>query len=293
MAALPCIITFSNGQTLTVGTVDSITGSFTAAYSTDPSVSEIGQANPAFGGMLALAGVTGDLQAPVLNADGGIPVHITGSSGAGANASVSNTGSEAPVAATMLGLPNGAGNLTSPIINADGGIPVHVTGGGSNSVGATGAAVPGSATMLAVPNGAGNLTAPVLNADGGLPVHITGGTQGSVGADHSANAPAFPNIGANFGGSGAYANYVLLATVPASPTRTNVDVENSSGAQIVIVRDDGTAANAAPPVNASMFPLGGGVGVGSQGGGWSSATFKGRLQIYGPTAGLFVTVMVD
>ncbi|WP_447361696.1 hypothetical protein ACSC95_19130 [Burkholderia vietnamiensis] len=116
---------------------------------------------------------------------------------------------------------------------------------------------------------------------------------GSTGTDYSANKPTIPNVGAAFGASGPYANYVLVATVPALATRNNVDIENISGAQIAVVRDDGTAASGAAPANASVFALGGGASAGSQGGAWSSQTFKGRLQIYAPSAAAVVSVMVD
>ena len=116
---------------------------------------------------------------------------------------------------------------------------------------------------------------------------------GTTGLDYSANKPTLPNIGANFAASGTYASYVLIATVPASPSRNNVDIENISGAQIAVVRDDGTAASGAAPNNASVFALGGGSAAGAQGGAWSSQTFKGRLQIYAPSSTAIVSVMVD
>jgi len=116
---------------------------------------------------------------------------------------------------------------------------------------------------------------------------------GTTGLDYSANKPTLPNVGANFAASGPYASYVLIATVPASATRNNVDIENTSGAQIAIIRDDGTAAGAAAPVNASVFALAGGSGAGAQGGAWSSQTFKGRLQIYSASSAAQVAVMVE
>lgn len=115
----------------------------------------------------------------------------------------------------------------------------------------------------------------------------------SNGLDFSANQPALPNIGAAFGASGPYANYVLIVTVPAQTFRNSVDVENISGAQIAVVRDDGTAANGAAPINASVFALAGGSAAGAQGGAWSSTTFSGRLQIYAPVSTAIVSVMVD
>lgn len=115
----------------------------------------------------------------------------------------------------------------------------------------------------------------------------------STGLDFSANQPTLPAVGAVFSTTGPYANYVLIATVPASPTRANVDVENISGGQIVVVRDDGTAVSGAAPNNASLFVLGGGTAAGAQGGSWSSTTFKGRLQIYAPSSSAIVAVMED
>ena len=130
----------------------------------------------------------------------------------------------------------------------------------------------------------------------GAPMQQSGGTvgtAGSTGLDDSANKPTLPNVGANFAASGPYAGYVLIAAVPASPTRLNVDIENTSGAQIAVVRDDGTAAAGAAPVNASVFALAGGSGAGAQGGAWSSDRFKGRLQIYAPSSTAQVAVMVE
>jgi hypothetical protein len=116
---------------------------------------------------------------------------------------------------------------------------------------------------------------------------------GSNGKDYSVNPPTLPSIGSNFGATGIYANYVLIATVPANPVRMNVDIENTSGAQIVIVRDDGTAAGGAPPLNSSVLALTGGTAVGAQGGSYVSQTFKGRLQIYAPSSSAQVAVFVE
>jgi hypothetical protein len=115
-------------------------------------------------------------------------------------------------------------------------------------------------------------------------------TAGSTGKDFSANHPQIPNVGANFGASGPYASYVLIATVPVNPSRLAVDVENNSGAQIVIVLDDGTAAAGGAPANATAFALAGGSGTGAQGGSWVSETEKGRVQVYAPSAAAQVAV---
>lgn len=115
---------------------------------------------------------------------------------------------------------------------------------------------------------------------------------GTLGFDFSVNKPTLPNVGAAFGGSGPYANYVLIQTIAAGG-RNNVGVENTSGAQLVIVRDDGSAAVGAQPNNASVFALAGGASAGAQGGSWSSQTFKGRIQVYAPSAAAQVAIYVD
>ncbi len=118
---------------------------------------------------------------------------------------------------------------------------------------------------------------------------------GGTGHDYSAGAPSLPNVGAAFG-AGVYTGYVCVAVRAANPARANIDIENCTGAQIVVVRDDGVAGPGAAPANASVFALAGGVAPGAQGGSWNSTTFKGRVQIYAPaalTGGAFVTVMED
>ena len=62
---------------------------------------------------------------------------------------------------------------------------------------------------------------------------------------------------------------------------------------IAVVRDDGTAAAAAAPTNASVFALAGGSIAGAQGGSWNSQTFKGRIQIYAPASTAQVAIFVD
>jgi hypothetical protein len=107
---------------------------------------------------------------------------------------------------------------------------------------------------------------------------------GSTGRDSSANPPALPNVGAGFGATGPYANYVLIATAPANASRLSIDVENTSGAQIAIALDDGTAASGTAPVNATVFALAGGSASGAQGGSWVSLVEKGRVQIFAPSS---------
>ncbi len=107
----------------------------------------------------------------------------------------------------------------------------------------------------------------------------------STGLDFSANTPALPVVGANFGASGPYANFDLLSTVPANAARLNVEVHNMSTGNIVVARDDGTADAEAAPANASLFAL-----AASQV--WGSRTFSGRLQVYG-ASGSQVAVFED
>lgn len=111
--------------------------------------------------------------------------------------------------------------------------------------------------------------------------------------DFSVNNPAPPNIGAAFGTSGPYANYVWLQTVPADAQRSGVEVMNVSGAQIVLVLDDGTQAVGMPPDSVTLIPLAGGAAAGSQGGSWASDSFKGRVQIYAPSSAAQVAVRAD
>ncbi len=116
---------------------------------------------------------------------------------------------------------------------------------------------------------------------------------GSTGADYSANKPTLPNVGANFAASGPYASYVLIATAAASPSRLSIDVENTSGAQIAIVLDDGAASSGSAPNNASVFALSAGSGAGAQGGSWVSQVERGRVQVYAPASTAQVAVRTN
>jgi hypothetical protein len=117
----------------------------------------------------------------------------------------------------------------------------------------------------------------------------------TTGLAFSINQPTLPNIGANFAASGPFASYVLVGTVAAA-ARNTITIINATAGQIAIVRDDGTAAAAAAPVNASVFPLAGATTAGQMGSAWSNSTFRGRLQIYAPAAlsgNAFVSIFVD
>jgi hypothetical protein len=90
------------------------------------------------------------------------------------------------------------------------------------------------------------------------PLTVTTQSAGSTGTDFSANASAVPVIG----------SFVALTTLPVTPARASVEVQNQSAGVIQIVRDDGTGAN-----KTSLFLYGPNS--------WKSTTFKGRLTIYG------------
>lgn len=104
----------------------------------------------------------------------------------------------------------------------------------------------------------------VQGVAGGTPQTVT--QSGTTGADFSANAATIPMAG-----------FVLLTTVPATATRAGVEVQNQSAGTVQMVRDDGTGANQ------TTILISPGAGVGTQGGGWSSNTFKGRVRVYGAT----------
>lgn len=98
-----------------------------------------------------------------------------------------------------------------------------------------------------------------------VPYGPSGGSgAGTTGTDFSANAATIPMAG-----------FVLLATIPATPTRAAVEIQNQSAGTLQVVRDDGTGANQ------TTILLGPGSGAGTQGGGWANTTFKGRIRVYG------------
>jgi len=113
---------------------------------------------------------------------------------------------------------------------------------------------------------------------------------GSSGTDWSNSGPTYPVVGANFGASGTYANYVLIKTVPLNNYRCKVEVMNLSTTAVVIVKDDGTAAAGSALVNPTSIPLGVAASIGALGGSWNSTSFKGRLQIYAASGSPFVSI---
>ena len=154
-----------------------------------------------------------------------------------------------------------------------------------------GTMVSGVAPLVQCVSG-GSCAGPVSSTNP-LPVSGSVAQSGSIGADYSANKPALPNVGANFAAGGPFANYVSIVTVAASASRLSIDVENDSGAQIAIILDDGAAASGAAPNNASVFALGGGAGVGVQGGSWVSLIEKGRVQVYAPASTAQVAIRTN
>ena len=146
----------------------------------------------------------------------------------------------------------------------------------------------GFVPLVGCSNG-GNCAGPASAANP-VPVALQPAFDGSTGLDFSANRPALPNVGANFGASGPYANYVLVGVAPANASRFSVDVENTSGSQIAVVLDDGTAAAGSSLNNASVVALAGGGSIGAQGGSWVSSVEKGRVQVYAPSASAQVMI---
>lgn len=106
----------------------------------------------------------------------------------------------------------------------------------------------------------------LIDPSTGLPASISGaGTviqAGSTGTDFSANAA---------GVSGS-----PLVTIGAASGRAFIEVQNQSINQLQLVRDDGAGNNQTSIILAPA------ASPGAQGGGWSSATFKGRVRVYGP-----------
>ena len=180
--------------------------------------------------------------------------------------------------------PDGTGKLvdTQVVVNGSGGI-VHrqtVTVGDGNNV----------AAVQTVQQGG----SPSTVADGMAIVGIRPDTGGTTGLDFTANDPTWPAAGANFGTfGGPYDTWILLTTVPAQPARLNVTIDNMSSAQILCLRDDGTAGPGAALSNATGFTLNPKVSVGPEGGNYSSATFRGRIQIYGASSSQIVAASTD
>ena len=127
------------------------------------------------------------------------------------------------------------------------------------------------------------------DSTGHLAIGSSGTPSGSVGHDYSVNPPTWPNVGAAFGATGPFANWVLACTIPVNPTRNNYNVWNSGGAQLLLLRDDGTAAPGAAPVNATGYVINSGSSAYQQGGADSDQSFKGRIQVFTASSATWVS----
>lgn len=96
---------------------------------------------------------------------------------------------------------------------------------------------------------------------------------GTTGTDYSVNAVTVPGT-------------TPLITIPVSATRAFVEIQNQSVANVQLVRDDGAGNNQTSIIMAPAATAGG------QGGGWSSATFKGRIRVFG-AAGAQISAYQD
>lgn len=114
-------------------------------------------------------------------------------------------------------------------------------------------------------DGSGNAT----NVTPTNPLPTTSTQTGNTNADYSGNAESVPPAG-----------YSLLATVPATPSRNEITIQNRSTDVVKIVIDDGNATAG----TVSVISLGAAAASGGQGGGYSDNVFKGRARIYVPTA---------
>jgi hypothetical protein len=215
-----------------------------------------------------------------VSVDDGVPFlwfTVSISNPGGSTATVSN-------GACLTGQSVSGGTVTANLGTLNGAATAanQATGNASLATIATNTADAGTPTIHAGTNIIGKVG--IDQTTPGTTNAVVSQAQGTVGTDYSANQPTLPTVGTTpFGGSSGYAAYVLLKTIPALSTRNAVEIQNQSAGTLVVIRDDGTAGGGATPANASLIVLGSGGGAGSQGAGWSSLTFKGRLQIYGPT----------
>jgi len=176
-----------------------------------------------------------------------------------------------PVSAAVLPLPTGAATAAKQHGFGTAGAPsadvVTVQGISSGTAllvsgtGAVGSTPTNPPLSISGVDTAGNKQHLLLDTSGRQLVVQGGGS----GTDYSANSGAPAATAGN-----------LLLTIPATANRAFVEVQNQSSGTISLIRDDG-AGN-----NQTLILLAPGAGAGSQGGGWSSGTFKGRVRIYGP-----------
>lgn len=147
--------------------------------------------------------------------------------------------------------------------------PGSQSGGGGNG-GST--VTNGSITNAGQP---GQVAQAVQGIPNGVPMPTI--EAGSVGIDHSANAPAGPGNATSFTWNGATVN--LLATVAANPNRKSLEVNNTTGAPVVVVTDDGSNTTG----TIGMFPLVPGSAQFQQGADLSLTDELGRVRVFGTT----------
>ena len=144
--------------------------------------------------------------------------------------------------------------------------------------------------VFVVARGAVYQTSVTATSGGGCTVSlVTESYSGSVGQDFSGNQPMPPLLGQVFA-SAPYAGYVQISMVPLNVTRACINVENTSGNQIILIFDDGTAGPFDELTNVTIFAIGGGPSPGNQGGSYSSDFEKRRLQVYAPSASAQIAV---
>jgi hypothetical protein len=100
---------------------------------------------------------------------------------------------------------------------------------------------------------------------------------GDVGTDRSINAPSGPGSATTLTYNGN--TLTQLVSIASNTSRKSLEVNNTTGALVVLVFDDG--ANTAGTV--SLLPLAAGTAQYQQGGDFQSQTEQGRVRIFGTT----------
>lgn len=125
------------------------------------------------------------------------------------------------------------------------------------------------------PGQQGQVAQAVQGISGGVPLPVN--PAGSIGHDRSANAPAGPGNATSFTYNGVTVN--LLQTIVANPNRISIEVNNTTGSQVVVVTDDGFNTGG----TVSMFPLAPGAGANQQGADLTLTDELGRVRVFGTT----------
>ena len=121
----------------------------------------------------------------------------------------------------------------------------------------------------------GNVAQAIQGIAGGIPLVVE--PLSTKGIDHSSNAPAGPGTATSFTFNGNTVN--LLQTVAVNPNRVAIEVNNTTGAPVVVVTDDGFNTSG----RVSLFPLAPGSGQYQQGADLTLTTELGRVRIFGTT----------